>query len=70
MDGKNSLTKGPLTKGEQEKKQQNNNNNNSNSNKNNNNNNNNSSELECGPMPNVMAAQPNIGGALCTRQNS
>jgi len=21
-------------------------------------------ELECGPMPNVMAAQPNIGGAL------
>jgi len=22
-------------------------------------------ELECGPMPNVMAAQPNIGGALC-----
>ena len=22
-------------------------------------------QLECGPMPNVMAAQPNIGGALC-----
>jgi len=22
-------------------------------------------ELEYGPMPNVMAAQPNIGGALC-----
>ena len=22
-------------------------------------------ELECGPMPNAMAAQPNIGGALC-----
>ena len=22
-------------------------------------------EQECGPMPNVMAAQPNIGGALC-----
>ena len=22
-------------------------------------------ELECGPMPNVMAALPNIGGALC-----
>jgi len=22
-------------------------------------------EPECGPMPNVMAAQPNIGGALC-----
>ena len=21
--------------------------------------------LECGPMPNVMVAQPNIGGALC-----
>jgi len=21
-------------------------------------------ELECGPMPNVMAAQPNIGGAV------
>ena len=24
----------------------------------------NSFQLECGPMPNVMAAQPNIGGAL------
>jgi len=22
-------------------------------------------ELECGPMPNVMVALPNIGGALC-----
>jgi len=22
-------------------------------------------KLECGPMPNVMTAQPNIGGALC-----
>ena len=22
-------------------------------------------ELECGPMPKVMAALPNIGGALC-----
>jgi len=22
-------------------------------------------QLECGPMPNVMAAQPNIGGAFC-----
>jgi len=22
-------------------------------------------QLECGPTPNVMAAQPNIGGALC-----
>ena len=21
--------------------------------------------LECGPMPNVMAAQPNVGGAVC-----
>jgi len=27
-------------------------------------------QLECGPMPNVMAALPNIGGALCpTPQN-
>jgi len=23
-------------------------------------------ELECGPMPNVMAALPNIGGVLCS----
>jgi len=23
-------------------------------------------ELECGPMPNVMVALPNIGGALCS----
>ena len=22
-------------------------------------------KLECGPMPNVMATLPNIGGALC-----
>jgi len=22
-------------------------------------------ELECGPMPSLMAALPNIGGALC-----
>jgi len=22
-------------------------------------------EVECGPIPNVMAALPNIGGALC-----
>jgi len=22
--------------------------------------------LECGPMPNVMAALPNIGGAVCS----
>jgi len=26
---------------------------------------NNNNKLECGPMPNVMAALPNIGGALC-----
>jgi len=24
-------------------------------------------ELECGPMPNLMAAQPNIGGVLYER---
>jgi len=23
-------------------------------------------KLECGPMPNVMATLPNIGGALCS----
>jgi len=23
-------------------------------------------ELECGPMPNVMVALPNVGGALCS----
>jgi len=23
-------------------------------------------KLECGPMPNVMAALPNIGGGLCS----
>jgi len=23
-------------------------------------------ELQCGPMPNVMAALPNVGGALCS----
>jgi len=23
-------------------------------------------ELECGPMPNVMAALPNVAGALCS----
>jgi len=22
-------------------------------------------QLECGPMPNVTATQPNVGGALC-----
>jgi len=26
----------------------------------------NEEELECGPMPNVMAALPNTGGALCS----
>ena len=26
----------------------------------------NRNKLECGPMPNVMAALPNIGGALCS----
>jgi len=31
---------------------------------------NNLNQQECGPMPNVMAALPNIGGALCsTPQN-
>jgi len=25
-------------------------------------------ELEHGPMPNVMAALPNVGGALCQRR--
>jgi len=24
--------------------------------------------LDCEPMPNVMAALPNIGGALCSRE--
>ena len=27
-------------------------------------------KLECGPMPNVMAALPNIGGALCSTPQS
>jgi len=27
-------------------------------------------KLECGPMPNVMAAVPNIGGALCSMPQS
>jgi len=27
-------------------------------------------ELECGPVPNVMAALPNIGGALCSMLQS
>ena len=29
-----------------------------------------SDKLECGPMPNVMAALPNIGGALCSTPQS
>jgi len=28
------------------------------------------SKLECGPMPNVMAALPNIGDALCSTPQS
>jgi len=27
-------------------------------------------QLECGPMPNLMAALPNIGGALCSMPQS
>jgi len=27
-------------------------------------------KLECGPIPNVMAALPNIGGALCSTPQS
>ena len=27
-------------------------------------------KLECGPMPNVMAAIPNTGGALCSTSKS
>jgi len=27
-------------------------------------------QLECGPMPNVMAALPNISGALCSTPQS
>jgi len=27
-------------------------------------------KLECGPMPNVMAALPNIGGAVCSTLQS
>jgi len=27
-------------------------------------------ELECGPMPNMLAALPNIGGALISMQQS
>ena len=29
-----------------------------------------SNELECGPMPNVMAALQNIGGILCSTLQS
>jgi len=28
------------------------------------------SKLECGPVPNVMAALPNVGGALCSTPQS
>jgi len=27
-------------------------------------------ELECGPMPNLMVALPNIGGAFCSTPQS
>jgi len=27
-------------------------------------------ELECGPMPNLMVALPNTGGALCSMPQS
>jgi len=27
-------------------------------------------KLQCGPMPNVMAALPNTGGALCSTPQS
>jgi len=27
-------------------------------------------KLECGPMPNMMAALPNVGGALCSTPQS
>jgi len=30
----------------------------------------NHNKLECGPMPNVMVALPNIGGALCSTPQS
>jgi len=30
----------------------------------------NTTTLECGPMPNVMVALPNIGGALCSTLQS
>ena len=28
------------------------------------------SQLECGPVPNVMVALPNVGGALCSTPQS
>jgi len=31
---------------------------------------NNADKLECRPVPNVMAALPNIGGALCSMPQS
>jgi len=30
----------------------------------------NKNKLECGPMPNLMVALPNIGGALCSMPQS
>jgi len=30
----------------------------------------NKKQLECGPMPNLMVALPNIGGALCSTPQS
>ena len=30
----------------------------------------NKKKLECGPMPNVMVALPNTGGALCSTPQS
>jgi len=30
----------------------------------------NKTKLECGPMPNLMVALPNIGGALCSMPQS
>jgi len=30
----------------------------------------NAHKLECGPMPNVMVALPNIGGAICSTPQS
>jgi len=30
----------------------------------------NKEELECGPMPNLMVAMPNVAGALCSTPQS